>query len=247
MDVAVMLPPPASRQRHVKVGFCGPTQGTLGAMRVDLIIFDCDGVLVDSERLSHQVLVDLLAEHGVVMSLDVAVERFIGSSTDGFLHKVSALLGGTLPEGFLATFRQRSVQAFQTGLTVVPGVPEMLDALTLPCCVASNGHHDKMRFTLAHTGLAPRFQGRVFSADDVANPKPAPDLFLHAARMLGAEPARCVVVEDSPTGVQAARAAGMRVLGHAGLTPAQRLLDAGAHAVFDDMRRLPKLLGLAPA
>lgn len=203
-----------------------------------MVIFDCDGVLVDSERLTHQVVVDMLAEHGVALGFDEAVDRFIGMSMANGLVQLKALLGGTLPADFLPEMGRRTRVAFRAGLTTVPGVEAVLDGLQRPFCVASNGNHAKVKFTLGHTGLLPRFMGRIFTADDVAHPKPAPDLFLHAAARLGAEPARTVVVEDTPTGIRAARAAGMRAIGFAGLTPPQRLHDAGADPLFLSMAEL---------
>lgn len=207
-----------------------------------LIIFDCDGVLVDSERISHEVLLAMLQEFGVSMTLDQALDRFMGTSMQRCLELVGQLLGGAPPAGFLDNFRQRSFEAFNAQLVPVPGIVELLDALTLPCCVASNGPRAKMLLTLGKTGLLPRFTGRLFSADDVARPKPAPDLFLHAAASLQAQPGACVVVEDSPTGVAAAKAAGMVVFGYAGMTPARRLVEAGADAVFASMSALQPLL-----
>lgn len=208
----------------------------------ELIIFDCDGVLVDSERISHEVMIAMLAERGVAMSFDDAVARFMGTSMPHALAVVEQLTGEA-PASFLPAFRERTFAAFAAELQPVPGVPELLDALTTPCCVASNGPREKMALTLRRTGLLARFEGRLFSADDVARPKPAPDLFLHAAARLGARVPGCVVVEDSPTGVTAARAAGMRVFGYAAMTPAHRLRDAGAHAVFERMAELPAMLG----
>lgn len=212
----------------------------------DLIIFDCDGVLVDSERISHEVMIAMLAERGVAMSFDDAVARFMGTSMPHALEVVRQLTGEA-PESFLPAFRERTFAAFSAELQPVPGVPELLAALTLPVCVASNGPREKMALTLGRTGLLPRFEGRLFSADDVARPKPAPDLFLLAAERLSARPQACIVIEDSPTGVAAARAAGMRVFGYAAMTPAQRLHDAGADAVFDTMAALPALLGRVAA
>jgi HAD superfamily hydrolase (TIGR01509 family) len=126
----------------------------------------------------------------------------------------------------------------------VPGVERLLDALDRPCCVASNGNRAKMQFTLGHTGLLPRFEGRLFSADDVARPKPAPDLFLHAARCLGALPQHTSVVEDTPTGIRAAKAAGMQAIGFASMTPRQRLAAAGADVLVESMAELQSVLGL---
>lgn len=207
-----------------------------------LLIFDCDGVLVDSERLSHQVLVDMLAERGVAITFDDAVQRFIGLSIAGGIGALRGLLGGQVPEGFLPEMGRRTRAAFQAGLTVVPGIEAVLDALALPFCVASNGNHAKVNFTLGHTGLLPRFAGRIFTADDVARPKPAPDLFLHAAHCLGVAPGRTTVVEDTPTGIMAAKAAGMRAIGYAGMTPAARLQAAGADVVLGHMADLQALL-----
>jgi HAD superfamily hydrolase (TIGR01509 family) len=209
------------------------------APRPQLVIFDCDGVLVDSERLSHQVLREMLAEHGVVLEFDDTVRRFIGCSYSVGVERMAGLLGHEPGEAFLAELLRRTQLAFQASLTTVPGVVQLLDRLQasgpLPYCVASNGGHDKLRFTLGHTGLLPRFVGRIFSADDVAQPKPAPDLFLHAARALGALPQHTTVVEDTPTGVRAAKAAGMRAIGYCAMTAAALLHEAGADVLAPTM------------
>ncbi len=207
-----------------------------------MVIFDCDGVLVDSERLTHQVVVDMLAERGVGLSFDEAVDRFIGMSMANGIVQMTDLLGGHLPAEFLPEMGRRTRAAFRAGLTTVPGIEAVLDGLQRPFCVASNGNHAKVRFTLGHTGLLPRFTGRIFTAEDVAQPKPAPDLFLLAARTLGAEPARTTVVEDTPTGVKAAKAAGMRAIGFAAMTPAGRLQAAGADAIAHSMAEVAALL-----
>ena len=212
-----------------------------------MVIFDCDGVLVDSERLTHQVVVDMLAEHGVALGFDEAVDRFIGMSMANGLVQLKALLGGTLPDDFLPEMGRRTRAAFRAGLIAVPGVETVLDGLRRPYCVASNGNHAKVNFTLGHTGLLPRFAGRIFTADDVAHPKPAPDLFLLAARTLGALPAHTTVVEDTPTGVAAAKAAGMRAIGFAAMTPAGRLQAAGADAIAHDMATVAALLAAEAA
>jgi HAD superfamily hydrolase (TIGR01509 family) len=125
---------------------------------------------------------------------------------------------------------------------LIEGVTDVLDALRIPYCVASSGDHAKIRLTLGATGLLKNFKNRIFSVADVARPKPAPDVFLHAARTLGVDPAACVVVEDTPTGVRAEIAAGMRVFGFAANTPQHRLEEAGAHRVFSEMRQLSGLL-----
>jgi HAD superfamily hydrolase (TIGR01509 family) len=211
-----------------------------------MVIFDCDGVLVDSERITHQVVVDMLAERGVSLSFEEAVDRFIGMSMANGVVQMTALLGGALPAEFLPEMGRRTRAAFRAGLTSVPGIEAVLDGLdcqpSRPFCVASNGNHAKVNFTLGHTGLLPRFSGRIFTADDVAHPKPAPDLFLLAARTLGADPARTTVVEDTPTGVRAAKAAGMRAIGFAAMTPAGRLQAAGADAIARSMAEVAALL-----
>ena len=207
-----------------------------------LIIFDCDGVLVDSERACNQVLADLLAEYGLRLTLEQTIERFIGRSLAQCMAIITELLGRAPPGDFQTRLSQRTRASLEANLAVVPGVEEILSSLTQPYCVASNGNREKMNFTLRHTGLLERFEGRMFCADDVASPKPAPDLFLHAARRFDADPADCIVVEDTPTGVAAARAAGMTALGFAALTPVGRLREAGAHATFAHMRELTGLL-----
>ncbi len=207
-----------------------------------LVIFDCDGVLVDSEHISHSVLHTMLLESGVSISYEETMDRFIGTSNVGFLKEVGGLCGGVAPAGFLDRFREATLAAFSEHLSAVAGVEELLLALPVPYCVASNGRHFKMQATLGKTHLLKHFTNRIFSFEDVERPKPAPDLFLHAARSLGADPSECVVVEDSPTGVQAARAAGMRALGYAAMTSPKKLIDAGAHAVFGSMSHLPALL-----
>ena len=208
----------------------------------ELVIFDCDGVLVDSERIAVRVEAELLAELGWPLSQAEIVERFMGRTTEYMDEAIEAQLGSRLPSDWKDRFQRRYREAFAAELVPVDGVLDALDQIAVPTCVASSGSHDKLRFTLGHTGLFERFEGRIFSGYEVANGKPAPDLFLHAATRMGAGPARCAVVEDSLYGVLAARAAGMRVFGYAGgLTTADRL-EGEATVVFEDMRELPRLL-----
>ncbi|WP_335934995.1 HAD family hydrolase [Streptomyces sp. PTD5-9] len=209
---------------------------------IELVIFDCDGVLVDSERIAVRVQVALGAELGWPLTEDEVVDRFIGRSHAAIRDQIAARLGGQTAAIWSERFEQLHREAVDTGLAPVEGLPEALDEITLPTCVASSGTHDKMRHTLGRTGLYDRFAGRIYSATEVGRGKPAPDLFLHAARQMGADPAACVVIEDSGPGVRAARAAGMRALGYAGgLTPAERLEGPGT-TVFHDMRELPALI-----
>ncbi|MEU6850016.1 HAD family hydrolase [Actinacidiphila alni] len=208
----------------------------------ELVIFDCDGVLVDSEKLAVKVDAFVLAAVGWPLSEAEIVERFVGRSYRDMTTAIEQHLGRALPADWDAPYRHLYQEAFDADLTEVDGVTEALDALTLPSCVASSSSHEGLRHTLGLTGLYERFEGRIFSASEVAHGKPAPDLFLYAARTLGVEPARCVVVEDSRYGVAAARAAGMRAYGYCGgLTPAQ-WLEGPDTTVFDDMRELPALL-----
>jgi len=209
---------------------------------ISLVIFDCDGVLVDTERIAVRIDVAVLAELGWKMSEAEVIERFMGKSDDAMTREIEAHTGRKLPESWEAPFRHLYREAFAAELTPVPGVVEALDAITLPTCVASSGTHEKIRYTLGLTGLYDRFAGRIFSVDDVRRGKPAPDLFLHAAGRMGAAPERCVVVEDSPYGVQAARAAGMRAFGYAGGLIPRRALEGPNTVLFDDMRDLPRLL-----
>jgi len=208
----------------------------------ELVIFDCDGVLVDSERITNQVFAEMLNALGLHFTLEDMFEQFVGHSMAYCLEKISVNLGKALPEDFVASYRTRTTAALTANLVAVPGIEEALDQITLPYCVASNGDHEKMRTTLGLTGLWPRFEGKVFSGTEVKNPKPAPDIFLYAASKYSVAPGSCVVVEDTPTGVLAGIAAGMTVIGYAALTPEHRLRSAGAHYLIDNMNELPKLL-----
>ncbi|MCT2542467.1 HAD family phosphatase [Streptomyces atratus] len=207
----------------------------------ELVIFDCDGVLVDSERIAVRIEVQIGAELGWPLTADEVIEKFVGRSNKSISELVDARLPGksaAWQERYEALHRE----AVDRELVAVEGIHEALAAIALPTCVASSGSHEKMRHTLGHTGLHAHFEGRIFSATEVEHGKPAPDLFLHAARRMGVAPAACVVVEDSKYGVQAARSAGMRSLGYAGgLTPAH-WLEGPDTVVFDDMRKLPSLL-----
>jgi HAD superfamily hydrolase (TIGR01509 family) len=209
----------------------------------ELIIFDCDGVLVDSERITNRIFTEMLNELGIAITFEQTLERFCGKTMANCRDDIHQLLHPHSPAEFFPRMRERTRAAWQTELIAVPGVETLLDRLTVPYCVASNGSHEKMNATLGLTGLLARFEGRRFSATEVAEGKPAPDLFLHAARNFGIEPANCLVIEDTPTGVEAGLAAGMTVFGYAGLTPRERLEQAGAHRVFGAMAELLPLLG----
>jgi HAD superfamily hydrolase (TIGR01509 family) len=209
---------------------------------VELVIFDCDGVLIDSERLAVKVDVEVLAQLGWPLSEAEVIERFVGRSAEQEQAELEAYLGYALPpRTFESRFEALFRRVCETELRAVEGVLAALERIELPTCVASSSSHERLRFTLGLTGLYERFQGRIFSAADVARGKPAPDLFLQAAAQMGADPSACLVVEDSRYGVQAAHAAGMRVIAYAnGLTPASAL--QGADTIFDHMSDLPALI-----
>lgn len=211
-----------------------------------LVVFDCDGVLVETEAVDARVQQAALAELGVDLSVEEIAERFVGGTGEHFAAELARVLGRPLDFDWQERFGDRYTRAYERELTPVPGVEGVLDALdrlAVDRCVASNSTPDHLHAVLALTGLLPRFAGRMFSAIEVARGKPAPDLFLHAAATSGYSPERCVVVEDSVAGVTAARAAGMAVLGYVGgLTPRERL-EPLATEVFTDMTALPALLG----
>jgi HAD superfamily hydrolase (TIGR01509 family) len=197
---------------------------------LELVIFDCDGVLVDSERISARVGASVLRRLGWQVDEAEVLERFLGCSDEYFVTTVEARIGRRLPPGWDREYAPLYEAAYDAELRAVDGVAEVLDRLHgwgVQTCVASNGSHAKLARNLGRAGLDARLRGRVFSAEDVAAGKPAPDLFLHAAASMGATPCRTVVVEDSPPGVTAARAAGMRCLAYAALTPPYLLSDLG--------------------
>jgi len=213
----------------------------VAAIATQLAIFDCDGVLVDSERLANRIFAELLTEAGLPTTFEDSVSTYLGRSLPASLALAAERLGRPLPPDLASEYHARLFDAFARDLEPVPGVVAALDALTCPLCVASSGSRQRVERALAVTGLAGRFAGAVFSADDVARAKPLPDLYLHAADVLHKDPSGCVVVEDSPAGVKAAVAAGMRALGYADLVPAGELAAEGA-TVFTDMADLPDLI-----
>jgi HAD superfamily hydrolase (TIGR01509 family) len=207
----------------------------------ELIIFDCDGVLVDSEFITTKIFAKMVTEVGLTLSHQETIDQFMGRPMINCLEIVEQRLGHALPENFLPGFRSAMLSAFESQLQPIPGIAAALDRITIPTCVASSGDHAKIQKTLSMTGLLPRFTDRIFSAADVKRGKPFPDLFLHAAACMNARPECCAVIEDSLAGVQAGIAAGMKVFGYAKLSNPIALRDAGAH-VFDEMNDLPALL-----
>lgn len=209
-----------------------------------LVVFDNDGVLVDSERLANSILAELLTAAGLPYTFEETVRDFMGGSMALMRRKAEAKLGRPLPADLEDRYHQRLFDGF-ADLAAVPGVEAVLDHLDAtgtPYCVASSGTHRRIRAALTAVGFWDRFEGRVFSSEDVTNGKPAPDLFLHAAARMGADPARCAVVEDSVPGVRAGVAAGMTVYGFAGGLVAADALGAAGAVVFEEMSDLAELL-----
>lgn len=186
-----------------------------GRPKPDLIIFDCDGVLVDSELLSCRCLSEVLAGFGLRLSVEQALELFLGRSTKA-IEQHHRDLGHALPDDFLARLKARVLETFAGALQPIPGVGAVLSELETPCCVASSSDLDRVSLSLDVTGLAPHFGDRLYTAQMVRHGKPAPDLFLHAAGKMQTDPVRTLVIEDSVSGVQAAKAAGMMVWGFVG-------------------------------
>ncbi|PJE95595.1 hydrolase [Streptomyces carminius] len=213
-------------------------------MRYDLVIFDNDGVLVDSEPISNRILAAYLTELGHPTTYEDSIRDYMGSAVHRIHDLVLERSGQRLPADFDDVFHGRVFDAFRRDLLPVPGAAEVLSNLEdegVPYCVASSGSHERIRVALRKTGLYERFgEKHIFSSQDVGRGKPAPDLFLHAAEVMGVPPARCAVVEDSPLGVRAAVAAGMDVYGFTAMTPRDKL--SHATALFASMSELPALL-----
>ncbi|MCV0395056.1 MAG: HAD family hydrolase [Rhizobiaceae bacterium] len=215
--------------------------------RPGLVIFDCDGVLVDTERLGNQRLSAWLTEAGYRVSYEECRRRFVGKPMAAVQEHVEAE-GIRLGADFVQRWNDGLPELFADGLKPIAHVAEAIERIAeagIPYCVASSGQLAKMRLTLGMTGLLPRFEDHLFSVSMVARGKPFPDLFLHAAAAMGHQPEHCLVIEDSVAGVTAARAAGMGVLAYCGDAEADRPgLEAAGGRLFGDMRELPGLLGL---
>jgi len=213
-----------------------------------LVIFDCDGVLVDSEYLSIQVLAETMWEHGFKVTMADCYREFLGRSLTSFTTALKVNYNLTLTDAQLSRMRERLYDLYRQKLQPIAGVSDALTKLGVPYCVASSSQPDRIRLSLDLTGLSHFFGDHIFSATMVANGKPAPDLFLLAARSMGAAPETCVVVEDSPAGLEAAERAAMRSFAYIGGTHAK---DAGLREtvarlrpcrIFERMDELPELL-----
>lgn len=196
----------------------------------DLVIFDNDGVLIDSEPLALGLFVAMMGEIGWHLTADEAVERFMGCSVPQ-VADMARERGFDVPRGFTRAFNERFLQSYRLGLQPTPGVTDVLDSITTDYCVASSAPKQHIALGLGLTGLLQRFEGRIFSGDDAPEGKPSPELFLLAARTRGVEPARCVVIDDSPYGIEAGNRAGMITIGFATLVPVDRLAAASAGVV----------------
>jgi len=209
----------------------------------ELVIFDCDGVLVDSEPISIRIDAVMLAEYGLSMSEEEIIDRFVGRSPSVMREAIEEHLGRPLPDDWNARFRPMFNESYENELRPIDGIEHALDEISALTCVASSSEPDRLDYKLKLTGLYDRFgAARIFSARQVRNGKPAPDLFLYAAERMDVAPEACAVVEDSQYGVQAARAAGMNAFGYAGSVTPARMLEGPGTTVFDDMRDLPRLL-----
>lgn len=213
-----------------------------------LVIFDCDGVLVDSEPISFSVLREMLADAGLSFTESWAYENFLGKSMASITALIASEHNLVLDETMLAAMRQRLYERFQAELEPVRGIGDLLANFPHRFCVASSSQPERIRLSLTKTGLIDYFESNIFSATMVKNGKPAPDLFLHAAATMGYAPENCVVVEDSPAGIRAAHAAGMTVFAFTGASHAlvsnlRPVVEAlKPEAIFDDMAQLPALI-----
>jgi HAD superfamily hydrolase (TIGR01509 family) len=216
--------------------------------KFDLVIFDCDGVLVDSEVISSRAHAQILTRHGYPITADQVLERFLGVSDPEARQTIETEIGRKLPDDFETQVKQATLQFYAGDLRAISHVGEAIAAIGPPKCVASSGTPEKIRHGLSCAGLYDRLAPHIFSAAQVARGKPAPDLFLFAAQQMQVSPGRCLVIEDSVAGITGARAAGMTVLGfhggsHCRPDHADTLRAAGAVMTFDDMRQLPDLIG----
>ena len=207
------------------------------------IIFDCDGTLVDSEHVTNQIIAEMAGELGITMTGDEATATFGGKTLDSVLYKMRELSGKEIPDDWLPRLIKKVSESWKTELNPVNGVRELLENLNISICVASNGEPIHVNQSLEMTGLRGFFDGNIFCASDVGVPKPAPDLFLYAAKKMGFKPEQCIVIEDSISGVMAANRAKIKVYGLVKMCSAEELENAGA-IPFTNMQNLPALLGI---
>ena len=204
------------------------------------MIFDCDGVLVDSEKLANEVFAKVLNEEcGFSLSLDDMFQIFVGHSSSQCMDIISNMLGKPTPANLEQRYKNEINQALSKSVTAIHGIEKVLNEIAIPFCVASSGSHEKMRTTLGKTKLLKYFEGVLYSTSEVSRGKPFPDIYLYAAKKMGiSDMSKCLVIEDSPIGVQGGVSDGMTVFGYAELMSEKKLKDAGAHCTFKVMSDL---------
>ncbi|MBN3890860.1 MAG: HAD family hydrolase [Nostoc sp. JL31] len=210
----------------------------MGKTEFDLVIFDCDGVLVDSEPILNRIFAETLTEAGFPITYAEVTQKFIGKSLKTCLEIIETSYNKPLPKNFVELCKEREIAPLQQELKPIPHISEVLEQITLPKCVASNSSHRHIQMVLKLTGMLHQFDSNLYSANDVSRPKPFPDVYLYAAKQMNTNPEYCAVIEDSVPGVQAASAAGMTVFGYAQHSDGAALAAAGAKIVFNDMRQL---------
>jgi HAD superfamily hydrolase (TIGR01509 family) len=202
------------------------------------VIFDCDGVLVDSETITNSLMIDMLKPHRIVLTKEEYVRKYVGLTIESCLSQLSKEFDVVFPEGFITEYHRMALEFLRKNVKEVDGVRGLIERLDVPFCVASNSADSKVKLMLEVTGLHKYFSGKIFSSSHVSKPKPAPDVYLMAARANNINPECCAVIEDTPTGIKAAKAAGMFVYGFQGLFPSNILEAAGADMVFEHMDQL---------
>lgn len=208
--------------------------------KFEIIIFDCDGVLVDSERIANEVFSKILNEEcGFSLTLEDMFQTFVGNSSSQCMAIIKDMLGKEPPLIIEQRYQKEINHILSTSVVAVSGIEKALNEITTPYCVASSGSHEKMQTTLGRTNLLQYFEGRINSSSDVKRGKPFPDIYLHAASKMGVvDPSKCLVIEDSPLGVTGGVAAGMTVFGYSELVDKNRLIESGAHHTFNNMHNL---------
>jgi HAD superfamily hydrolase (TIGR01509 family) len=210
------------------------------------VLFDCDGVLVDSEPITLKVMTEHLNRVGLKISYEETIARFLGKALPEEIPAIEAEIGHAVPQHFIEAFRADRNIALESQIVAVPGIHQLIASLQshqLPFAVASGADRTKMGITLGKTGLLAHFEHAMVGSDSVTHTKPAPDVYLKAAHILGVDPKACLVLDDTPTGVRAGVAAGATVVGYAAFTQASQLFQAGAHAVIHSLPELTRFLG----
>jgi len=211
-------------------------------LKYKCIIFDCDGILVDSEEISNSVLIQMANEIGAEIKMEYAIENFAGKSLKSSFEHIEKLTKKSLPSTFEQEYRNRTFSAFKTDLKPIKGIHNLLNQLSVPFCVASSGPVDKIKLNLTTTNLMEKFENRIFSSYEIGSWKPNPEIFEYAANKMGFKPDECAIIEDSLAGVRAGRKGGFDVFGFASQKNKTELQKEGAQ-VFFEMNKLFELLG----